>query len=391
MRRSFSSFSTKSSMLAMFTALFIATFCLPAPAQATTDQSGSINRSVVYIITTFPTTVSVPWDNGTARQYSFDRGEIAGRCSGSIVTETGYILTASHCIQPGELMAKAAIDATKRAIVAGGFSLGDNPDIANWKLSFGTPSVTVDQPQRDQQTAFARDGLQARIVDAQTPETGDNALLQLQGVKNLVALPIASSKPAVGESVKSFGFPGLTDAETSSKLQDPTFKPLTITRHATTDKFATPVLEADGEILGGMSGGPVVNTNGEIVGVNSRGFTSMSVSYVTDTDDLNKFLRDNSVDFAVGNSARTGTDNESTAPRASGGPQESPGPASAPTGNVASASDNTPLVLVIVGLAAAVIFMLLFFVVLPKYRRRTSAVVQPQSGPVRENDNNPSV
>lgn len=391
MRRSFLSFSTRSSILTMFTALFIATFCLPASAQATTDQSGSINRSVVYVITTIPTTVSVPWDNGSARQYSFERGEIAGRCSGSIITKTGYILTASHCIQPGELMLKAAIDTTKRAIVAEGFSLGDNPDIANWRVSFGTPSVTVDQPQRDQQSAFSRDGLQARIVDSQTPETGDNALLQLQGVKDLVALPIAGGKPAVGESVKSFGFPGLTDAETSSKLQDPTFKPLTITRHATTDKFATPVLEADGEILSGMSGGPVINASGEIVGVNSRGFTSMSVSYVTDTDDLNKFLRDNSVDFATGSSARTSTDSESTVPRASGGPQESAGPASTPVKNVADTSDNMPLILVIIGLVVAIVAMLLFFVVLPKYRRRTAPSVQSQSDQKRDNDNSPSV
>jgi serine protease Do len=391
MRRSFEGFSAKGSMLAMFTALLIAAFCLPVPAQATTDQYGPINRSIVYVSTIFPTTVSVPWDNGAVKQYSFTRGEIGGRCSGSIVTKTGYILTASHCIQPGELMVKAAIDATKQAIVADGFSLGENPYIEGWKVSFGTPSVTLYQPQRDQQGAFSRDGLQARIVDSQTPETGDNALLQLQGVKDLIPLPIARNKPAVGESVRSFGFPALTDAETSPKLQDPTFKPLTITRHATTDKFATPVLEADGEILGGMSGGPVMNANGEVVGVNSRGFTSMSVSYVTDTDDLNKFLRDNSVDFAAGTSTSTGSGDGSPAPGASGGSQPSPGPASAPNSDAVNTSSNMPLVLVIIGLAAAVIAMLLFFVVLPKYKRRTSPTVQSRPGPMRDNDNNPSV
>ena len=51
------------------------------------------------------------------------------------------------------------------------------------------------------------------------------------------------------------------------------------------------------DISGGMSGGPTVNANGEVIGVNSFTISGeeQAFNFITDTRDLNRFLQQNGV------------------------------------------------------------------------------------------------
>lgn len=393
MPRIFNKSRTWRSLLAASATILLASLGLSAPAQADSSQIDTVNQSVVFVFTSYPTTVTVPFGAGINKVYSFDNGQIGARCTGSIVSETGYVLTAAHCIQPSDDTKKFAIESTLQIMEDDPAITIGKPDLTLWDVAFGTPSVTVDQPQRNQQDAFKRGELDARIVDAQTFETGDNALLQLPGVKDLIALPVATSKPAVDESVKSFGFPALTDGATSSKLQDPTFKPLTITRHANSKKYATPIMEVDGEILPGMSGGPAVNADGAIVGVNSSGFDGMGVSYITDTDDTIKFLRDNNV-TSVDAAGIAGNMTTESSPFATDGTS----PAQAPAVGIAQDDNSgvsmmTMIAVVVIGVVLiGVIGLVLWFWSKKRSTRnassgRRSAASPPVQGP--DDNNNP--
>jgi len=56
-------------------------------------------------------------------------------------------------------------------------------------------------------------------------------------------------------------------------------------------------LEVNADISGGMSGGPTVNANGEVIGVNSFTISGeeQAFNFITDTRDLNRFLQQNGV------------------------------------------------------------------------------------------------
>lgn len=298
MRRFFNKSAAWRSPLALVTAVLLAMFGLVTPSQATTSTTpyADINESVVYIETDFPTEVFVPIDDGSTESYTYT---VTMRCSGSVVSTTGHILTAAHCVKADVDVDKAARDAVMQHLIQQGYGM-DGVNNVQWAVKYtAEPSVYVSQPQPTKQEVFRDGELQVRIVASQTFETGDNALLQISNVTGMKPLAIASTTPAVGESVKSFGFPKLTDGATTTQRQDPTFRTLTITRHASTVHAATPILEVDGEILGGMSGGPALNASNQIVGVNSAGYAGMSVSYVTDTQIMTTFLKSNGVDVVA--------------------------------------------------------------------------------------------
>ncbi len=151
-------------------------------------------------------------------------------CTGFIVTPDGFIGTAGHCIDnaPGaELYVSLA---------------GDPPDIAP------TP---------------------ARVVDYRPRNAGDVALLKVEPKND--DLPTAllnedSEKLQVGTQVLSVGFPGSTQRITDHSLE-PTVKSGTVSAAKTV--AAQPVFEISAPMSAGMSGGPTVNLDGEVVGINS--------------------------------------------------------------------------------------------------------------------------
>jgi hypothetical protein len=101
---------------------------------------------------------------------------------------------------------------------------------------------------------------------------GDIALLKIE-TKNeeAPALMIApESEVTVGEQVVSVGYPASVDYVTDPTF-DPSFKDGSVSSIKTISKGLLTVYELSTAMSGGMSGGPTVDTAGQVVGVNSFG------------------------------------------------------------------------------------------------------------------------
>jgi hypothetical protein len=94
------------------------------------------------------------------------------------------------------------------------------------------------------------------------------ALLKVEQT-NLPTIQLATDGDvAIGTSVLSVGYPASSDAVTDATLE-PTFKDGRISSRRTRENGLLPVYEISAALTGGMSGGPTVNLDGDVIGVNS--------------------------------------------------------------------------------------------------------------------------
>ena len=194
----------------------------------------------------------------------------------------GYIATAGHCVNPNEIReamydqaaawaAQCACyysDTTLSADTIRGFS-------SEWTLKhYDEESDSVrNGPSRDKvQAAWSVSAggvdvgkaLPARVVKFQTFTNGDGALLKVDQ-SDLPALPMISGSPDIGARIVAVGFPGSVDKVTDPDLE-PSYKEGSIGSKSSENEGLTSVYEISAATSGGMSGGPVVNTKGEVLG-----------------------------------------------------------------------------------------------------------------------------
>jgi serine protease Do len=94
----------------------------------------------------------------------------------------------------------------------------------------------------------------------------DVALIRLEEPpENISLLPIRTAQPAVGEDVYAIGAPRL------KRMQDTVTKGI-ISAHRYDRKEHQPYLQADVDIYGGNSGGPLLDENGNIIGMSVAGY-----------------------------------------------------------------------------------------------------------------------
>lgn len=227
------------------------------------------------------------------------------------------------------------------------------------------PTIRIGQPSSIKDRVFT-EVMTAQFITAQDFEAGDNALVQVANFDTSgAALPVASQVPAVREAVVYVGYPGDTASITEMNQQDPTFKDGRISAISISKK-GVPQLQIDGEIIGGMSGGPTLNEAGQVVGVNSATFPTVSTSYVTHTDALRAVLKQWSVPFVEGGSPEV---------KGSNAPVPAPAPQAA-----TEPFYSTPLgVLVIVASLIALVAIVLLIVVFSR-RKPKQSVLQSQQG-----------
>jgi serine protease Do len=236
-------------------------------------------------------------------------------CSGFIVSEDGYIVTAGHCLDNSREsgVGYEAISAVANELWSDksyrdyyksyGFTSVDDliaHGVTNWTVDGGTkntdpePTVTVYQ-------AASVDGLKsgqqwtARIIEVNPFTEGDVALLKVEA-ENLPALEIADgSEVDAGETVLSIGFPANRDYATDPSLS-PTFKDGTVSDDsATRENGKLPAYEISAPLSGGMSGGPTINLNGEVIGVNSYGSSGEDFNWLSPESLINEMLARNNV------------------------------------------------------------------------------------------------
>lgn len=272
-----------------------------APAASSDDKEGlgDLEKSIVFLLTQWSGSILVPPSADAAGQgYWTEKLKFSVTCTGWYASATAQIVTAGHCVDPGQGR-RVLLDGYLQEQKAS--DLKDNA-YANWRVEGdmgGSPpdrSVRTIQPNGLDGTTITSPTT-VEVVDVKAPEAGDIALLHVPNLsKQTPGLVIAQNSPKVGDSVTSIGFPGdLQDIADQSQIARASFKTGAVSSNQVTPSGVVQT-EVSTELAPGMSGGPTVNKDGQVIGVNSRGLTTQAgFNFVTNTSDLRSFLLSHNV------------------------------------------------------------------------------------------------
>ncbi|MFE6254514.1 trypsin-like peptidase domain-containing protein [Agromyces sp. NPDC057865] len=287
----------------LFAAAMVLSVAPTARAEETVEQQ--IEKSILLVGTTYSGYVLVPYDDGN----EWEPVEATSLCTGWFASPDGHIVTAGHCVDPDE-----GRSALLEQLLA---ELGQ-PELfedayANWTVegeadgSEVERTVQVIQPGDVEGAAITGDPLTAQVVDFQSFDDGDVALLRVAGMSDTPALAIAEENPVVGQELTAIGFPGSVSSVVDGARIRASFKSGT----ASSQQVSTAGVagtEVNADISPGMSGGPTVDPQGSVYGVNSYLIIGeqQNFNFITDTDNLQSFLTSNNVPFTVAETVATG-------------------------------------------------------------------------------------
>jgi hypothetical protein len=171
--------------------------------------------------------------------------------------------------------------------------------MTNYTLRGSAPGSPVDAKYdvvSDATTPAAAPGrvLPARVVDFRPISEGDVALLKVESTDLPTALLAADSDVQVGASVLSVGYPGNETAVIDQSLA-PSVKDGQISARQTSG--TVPVYEISAALTHGMSGGPTIDLNARVLGVNSFATPgeSQPFNFITPSSELSELLARNGV------------------------------------------------------------------------------------------------
>ena len=296
--------------VALLTAALVMGVGVSLAPSAPADQvevNERVKDSLVWIETEYGATVRVPAEWAPGGEAMAVPVKIYGTCTGFVVDPVGLIATAAHCVDPD-----FRVFSRLRAKVISGWDLSSDEFDAmvltanneRWPIEAeleGEPVdrvVSVIQPQDPQRVIDSWTVVQ--VVDTQKFLDGDNALLRVSGMGPMPPLAISKESPRVGQDVTCVGFPGsVRDVVDPNRVQQPSFKTGTVSSVQMTPRGA-PTTEINADMSGGMSGGPTVDADGDVLGVNSYSPSreEQPFNFITDTLTLRTFLQQNGVNLA---------------------------------------------------------------------------------------------
>ena len=204
-----------------------------------------------------------------------------GGCTGFVVNPDGYIGTAGHCVNVPEVGEPSLYEAAAQWAINTGYYVDKTltvDDIVGFndfvimdqggRRTKPTMSVSVTWAESAGGVETSK-GLPARVVKWQKFAQGDGAVLKVEE-SNLNALPLTEEQLEVGTEVISVGYPGSIDTLVDADLT-PSFKEGSVSSQKTMSGGLTSVWEISAPMSKGMSGGPTVDLNGGVVGINSFG------------------------------------------------------------------------------------------------------------------------
>ncbi|WP_051485295.1 S1C family serine protease [Nocardioides sp. J54] len=119
-------------------------------------------------------------------------------------------------------------------------------------------------------TAAFSDGTRTSAKVIGTDPLTDTALVKVDGVEDLTPVTIGKSGNLdVGEQVVAIGSPFGLDATVTSGIVSALDRPVEVGRDQQGNVTAYPAIQTDAAINPGNSGGPLVNMDGQLVGINA--------------------------------------------------------------------------------------------------------------------------
>ena len=267
--------------------------------------SALTRRALVYIETFWTGYVS---DEEGEYFNDGDPLEFASSCSGFVVNPAGYIATAGHCVDDtasfGGAKQRLIELAAEEAHEEGGYEGSPSEEelvafgLANWTVVGTEEDGAIKREvfaQRGRATPRERAGsaMPARVVDFRSADSGDVALLKVDRTDLPSVFVADGPEPPPGTQVILAGYP----APTEDSLDDP-IEPRTTLGQLTAAKTQGNyrVYELTAAIADGMSGGPTVNLEGEVIGINSfRTGGGDTSSFIVSVEHLREVLVRNQV------------------------------------------------------------------------------------------------
>jgi serine protease Do len=227
--------------------------------------------------------------------------QVGAQCSGFFVSPNGHVMTASHCTEYGSDIRDALLEQGARWAYEHGYFRG-SPTLAT-VTRYAQRYFRVRNPELTTTVvwSYAADGsdpkhLPARQLGNRPFLKGDVALLKI-GAAHTIPLPVSSDPVEIGMSVNSVGFPASVDDVTDADKVNPSFKDGEISSKKTIQSGLQDVYEVSSAISPGMSGGPTVNVDGEVIGVNSfrPREESQQFNFVSPASLVDELLKDKGV------------------------------------------------------------------------------------------------
>ncbi|MEU4761689.1 serine protease [Actinosynnema sp. NPDC023794] len=248
------------------------------------ELAAAIARPAIVLIT-------VEWhgwvrDKRTGEVFGGASGYVVkATCSGAVISPDGHVATASHCVHTGpQGGAGALFDAAIQDLAAAGRVVDRataKAQLAEHAVAEGAdPDRPVDraiQVERMEATGDGpiRDVAPATVVDLVAPTEGDVAVLKVPR-DNLPSLAIRTDQTAVGTPILAIGYPGSAGAAVDPSLEPSNKNGQVSARRTQNDQ---PFYEFSAAATQGMSGGPVVDMDGRIVGLVSQGSPGETQSF----------------------------------------------------------------------------------------------------------------
>ena len=235
------------------------------------------------------------------REYLDDGNKftVTMQCTGYVVHPDGWIGTAGHCVDPvrGKEAVKRA--AAEWAVETGYYSQDFSVDALvgesdTFRVDILDEDDSVVRNSVDRAVTVAWGGAvsgvaiakrkPARVAGFQLAGQGDAGLLRVDATGlNAIPLAPADSDAVINSSVVAVGFPAVIDGFTDPDLT-PTFNNGTVSSTKTIGNELLSVYQLSAPIRGGMSGGPTVDSSGQVIGTNSSSFDTEPFNYAIPSD-----------------------------------------------------------------------------------------------------------
>ena len=278
----------------------------PSPSAGGATQlervSAYVEPSIVYERTTYSGYI---YDTHNKQYLSKNGNPVQFReatgCTGYVVNADGYVATAGHCVDPELVEQSFFEDAAQWAVNNHYFTLStlSVQDILNFGIFQVRNGDGKHRPDVKPEVAWGVSAggvetgkaLPARVIKAQKFDQGDGAILKVEA-SDLNALPVSDETVDVGTELVAVGYPDVVDLLADESFS-PSYKEGSISSKKTVSGGLLTVYEISAATTHGMSGGPAVDTDGNVIGFVSYGDPDKSnFNFIRPTEQIKELLGD---------------------------------------------------------------------------------------------------